>query len=416
MRCIKGPLVGLIAVLALLAAPAALAALAPAVSTGNASSVTASSATLAGTVNPEGQATTYQFEYGTTTAYGNVTAATSAGSGTGDVAVMAMIGSLAPNTTYHFRIVATNGSGTTPGTDKTFKTAQAPAQPFVTTGAAKSVTGTSATLTGTVNPEGQATTYQFRYGPTTAYGNTTPSTSAGSGTSAAAVTAMIGALTPNTTYHFRLVATNAAGTTLGSDKTFKTAKPSSSKPSSLRIKASPNPIVFGQTTTVSGSVKATGSASTTVTLQQAPSGTGPFTTVARTTSSNGGGYSFRVSPRSNTFYRTVASGVTSSSVRVAVRFRIGLSAGTTHPTPGQLVRFHGQVAPAHNGFRVRIQRLASNGSWHTLARPLLHATSGNASTYSVRIAVHRGGLYRATVGPDAHNARGFSHGVRITLR
>lgn len=288
--------------------------------------------------------------------------------------------------------------------------------PAVSTGSATSATASSATLGGTVNPEGQATTYQFEYGLTTAYGTTTASTSAGSGTSAMPVMAMVASLAPNTTYHFRLVATNASGTTLGSDKTFKTAKPSSPKPSSLRIKASPNPIVFGQTTTVSGSVKATGSAPTTVTLQQAPSGAGPFTTVASTTSSNGGGYSFRVSPRSNTFYRTLANGVTSSSVRVAVRFRIGLSVGTTNPTPGQLVRFHGRVAPAHNGFRVRIQRLRSNGSWHTLARPLLHATSGNASSYSIRIAVHRGGLYRATVGPDAQNARGFSREIRIRLR
>ena len=282
--------------------------------------------------------------------------------------------------------------------------------PVASTGAAQSVTATSATLTGRVNPEGQATTYQFQYGLTTSYSNVTPSTSAGSGTKNTAVTAAIGSLTPNTTYHYRIVATNATGTTLGADRSFKTAKPSA-----FKLAASPGTIVFGQTTRLSGKVSSPGPAHTTVTLQRATSRTGPFTNVATTTSSNNGAYSFVQKPAANTFYRAVANGVSSAPVRVAVRFRITLFVGTTHPARGQRLRFHGSVAPSHNGFRVRIQRLGSDGRWHTLARPSLHQGSGNTSVYSVRIRVRRSSRYRATVAPDAHHARGISRVIGIQV-
>jgi hypothetical protein len=288
--------------------------------------------------------------------------------------------------------------------------APTPAAPAVTTGAAKSTTATSATLTGTVNPEGQATTYHFQYGLTTSYGSVTPSANAGSGTKNSAVAAMIASLTPNTTYHYRLVATNATGTTMGADRSFKTAKAAA-----FKLAASPSTIVFGQTTRLSGKVTSPGPVHTTVTLQTATSGTGPFTTAAITTSSSNGAYSFVQKPGSNTFYRAVANGVTSAPVRVAVRFRVTLFVSTTHPRSGQRVRFHGSVAPAHNGFRVRIQRLGSDGRWHTLARPLLHQSVGNSSAYSTRIRVRRSGRYRATVAPDAHNARGFSRLIRIQV-
>jgi len=84
------------------------------------------------------------------------------------------------------------------------------------------VTWHSATLSGTVNPYGLSTTYYFQWGPTTSFGNTTPTQSAGSGTSDLAVSANLTGLAPNTTYHYRLVAVNSAGTNYGVDTTFKT--------------------------------------------------------------------------------------------------------------------------------------------------------------------------------------------------
>jgi hypothetical protein len=94
--------------------------------------------------------------------------------------------------------------------------------PTVTTSSATNVTTNSATLNGTVNPNGLSTTYYFQWGTTTAYGHATPSLPAGSGTGNSAVSTNLTSLTPNTNYHYRLVATNSAGTNYGSDINFKT--------------------------------------------------------------------------------------------------------------------------------------------------------------------------------------------------
>jgi hypothetical protein len=278
--------------------------------------------------------------------------------------------------------------------------------PAVSTGASQSVTTTSAIVTGTVNPEGQATTYHFEYGTTPHFGNVTPSASAGSGTTDMAVHATISSLTANTTYHYRLVATNASGTTTGSDKTFKTGKGPS-----VTISPSPGTITFGQSTTLKG----TGPANATVTLQRAASASGPFVNAGTTTSSKGGKYAFTQAPTSNTFYRAVSGGVTSATTRVVVRFRISLFISNTNPRRGQRVRFSGRVSPRHDGLVVRIQRLTKSGFWHTAKRTFLHPASGNASAYSTRFRVRRGGLYRATVGPDASHGRGFSREIRIRV-
>jgi hypothetical protein len=95
---------------------------APQATTSPASGVGKSEATANGVVNPEGAATTYVFEYGKTEQYGSATPATSAGSGRAAVGVQAQLTGLARHTTYHFRLVATNGQGTVPGVDLTFRT------------------------------------------------------------------------------------------------------------------------------------------------------------------------------------------------------------------------------------------------------------------------------------------------------
>lgn len=79
-----------------------------------------------------------------------------------------------------------------------------------------------ATITGSVNPKGQATAYYFRYGTTTACGTQTTPTSAGGGSGQVGVHASIFGLTPKTTYHYQLVAQNAGGTTYGADQTLTT--------------------------------------------------------------------------------------------------------------------------------------------------------------------------------------------------
>ncbi|MGA8296249.1 MAG: G1 family glutamic endopeptidase [Acidimicrobiales bacterium] len=94
----------------------------PSAKTGSATSITSSGATLNGTVNPNGSATEYFFEYGTTTRYGSATSPVSAGSGRSSIAVSAPISSLSASTTYHFELVAVNSRGTSYGGDASFTT------------------------------------------------------------------------------------------------------------------------------------------------------------------------------------------------------------------------------------------------------------------------------------------------------
>src|SRR5438093_6480371 len=152
----------------------------PTVVTGAASNIGPTSATVAGTVTPQGLATTYSFEYGKTTSYGSKTASKSAGSGTSAVAVSTTISSLSPGSTYHYRISATSAAGTSKGADRTFTTTR---PPTVVTGVASNIGPTSATVAGTANPQGLAATYSFEHGKTTSYGSKTAATSAASGTS-----------------------------------------------------------------------------------------------------------------------------------------------------------------------------------------------------------------------------------------
>ncbi len=95
--------------------------------------------------------------------------------------------------------------------------------PTVSTGSATSVTPTSETLTGTVDPGGADTTYDFEWGATSALGHETPAHDLGEGTSDVSVTATVKGLKPGTTYEYALVATNAAGTSVGDTETFQTA-------------------------------------------------------------------------------------------------------------------------------------------------------------------------------------------------
>ena len=210
-----------LALVALTAVQRAAAAV-PTAITGTVSAIGGTSATLNGTVNPGGAATDWWFEYGTAVSYGSKTVTTAVGPGSANVAVSKSLGGLAPATTYHYRLVARNASGTATGGDGLFTTA---APPVAVTSPASAVGPTAATLGGTVNPNGQSTTWYVEYGTTTSYGTKTPAADAGSATSSKAVSTGVSGLTAGRTYHYRLVATNSAGSTLGADATFVTAEP-----------------------------------------------------------------------------------------------------------------------------------------------------------------------------------------------
>jgi hypothetical protein len=192
--------------------------------------VTASSATVAGSVNPNGESTTYSFQFGTTTGYGSQTSPVSVGSGTGEVTVSRTITGLTAGTTYHYRLIATNKSGTTVGADRTFTTSGPPPPPpkspppTASTGGADAIGRHGATVHGTVNPRGARTTYYFEFGLTSAYGFRSRPRSLSAGTTARSVRASLTGLQSARTYHYRLVARNANGTGLGRDRTFTTAR------------------------------------------------------------------------------------------------------------------------------------------------------------------------------------------------
>ncbi len=195
----------------------------PAVVTGPAIEITSGSARLTGTVNPNGVAAAAAFQYGLTTDYSETVLITPAiPAGTSAVPVNRVIGNLVPNETYHYRLTAQNSLGAGSGDDATFTTAAAP--PIVTTDGATNVTNSGATIIGTINPNGsEVTEAVVEFGLTTSYGTSVTITPLpGSERSPVAVSRELLGLGANQTYHFRVTATNSAGTANGADGTFTT--------------------------------------------------------------------------------------------------------------------------------------------------------------------------------------------------
>ncbi|MBZ5535409.1 MAG: FG-GAP-like repeat-containing protein [Acidobacteriia bacterium] len=128
-----------------------------------------------------------------------------------------------PNFTVYsiFTVTATDADGLTRSKTYTLKITGLP-QPTAVTTAATAVGAITATVNGTVNPKGVATTAYFQWGVPASYGNRTPDQPVGNGTSDVNIAANLGSLLPNTTYHYRVVAASNGGTTNGSDETFGT--------------------------------------------------------------------------------------------------------------------------------------------------------------------------------------------------
>jgi hypothetical protein len=284
----------------------------PAVVTGAPSKVRETTVTVSGTVNPEDEeVTSCSFEYGTSEFYGlTAPCSVAPGSGVAPVALAVGLTGLAGGTSYHYRLVASNASGTGYGADRTFTTL--PQEPPVVTGVSPNSGseggGTSVTITGSnlngatavnfgataaasftvesstsitaISPAGKSTAQvtvttpggtsvqtsedrffyivpptaftqaassirqttatlnasaftsaaftdcHFDYGGSPAYGSSAPcSQIPGPGTSS--LTASVAGLSPNTTYHFRIVVANVSGTAFGADRSFTTLPPQS---------------------------------------------------------------------------------------------------------------------------------------------------------------------------------------------
>ncbi len=200
-----------------------LAFVVPDVSTGGVSHLAETSATVEGTIDPDGiQTTACVIEYGTTTAYGqSQPCSPSPGAGTSPVAVMAQLTGLTPLSEYHYRISASNANGSNYGQDRTFV---APEPVALSEEGVADVSSTSALFSVLVNPGGSDTTFEFEYGTSEAYGQRAPLPAGdlGAGTGVETASVRVQGLASETTYHMRVVATNVLGTVYGPDETFTT--------------------------------------------------------------------------------------------------------------------------------------------------------------------------------------------------
>ena len=240
--------VAAVVTLALAVLPGGALALAPSATTGAASAIGRNTATIAGTVDPQGTDTTYHFEYGTAVGYGLATPTVAAGSAAGARPWRRRSGGLTIATTYHYRLVADNADGVSAGADRTFATSNG--APAASTRTATAITPVSATLPGRVDANTRPTTFHVEYGTTKRYGARTPEASAGSGPDSVAVSAAVGVLAPNVRYHYRVVASSAAGAVAGRDRSFRTLP----NPQAIVLVAGPDPAPWGGAATVTGRV------------------------------------------------------------------------------------------------------------------------------------------------------------------
>jgi hypothetical protein len=226
----------------------------PTVTTEGASQITAASASLAGSVLPGSSGPNsdakWHFQYGTSNAYGQQAPDEpgDVGMGFNPIPVATTLSGLVSNTTYHYRLLASNVNhdpGVSPqlayGADRTFTTA--PLQPFAGESAHLSETG--ATLSGDVDPDGHALEYRFEYGPSTAYGQSTPVSSAAETEEYTTVSASVASLIPGIAYHYRVVAIGPGGETYSSDATFTLYPPAPAQTGNPFTPGQVAPAAFG---------------------------------------------------------------------------------------------------------------------------------------------------------------------------
>jgi len=274
--------------------------------------------------------------------------------------------------------------------------AAAASKPGVTTGGAKDVSYASAALTGTVNPNAQNTSYYFQYGPTKAYGGQSAISDAGAGSKGVSVKVAVGGLQPITVYHYRLVAVNASGASIGNDHTFTTTK----VPLSLAILASPNPVVFGGPVVIQGTLSGTNNGSRQVVLQgNAFPFTAGFQNVGNpelTTAA--GGFSFNLLGASLiTQYRVVTttkpaivSPVVTENVAVKVSSHIAKTKRRGY------ARIYGTVTPAENGAQVGMLRIV-RGRGVLAGGTVLKANGTVTSSSFSRVVRVQKGVYRVLI-------------------
>jgi hypothetical protein len=350
--------------LALAFFPAAALA-APEVATGAADPVGETTATLNGTVDPNGEEASYTFEYGTTTEYGLTTEPQTVAAGDEPVPVTAELTGLSADTTYHYRLV----SGDVQGADATFTTAPGepqPALPAITSRGYTERQATSVTLKARIDPNRAATTYFVEWGYGESLGQRTPTQELPAGDESVPVRVPLSGLTPYTRVYWRVAATNAAGTKRSTTLTVRTRR----GPTAVTAAVSDALASWGQDVTVSGHVDGLGIQGMTVALEQRTFPyLSPFAAVATARVDSTGDFRFR--PRQaliGTQWRVVTRSTPPfTSAETATRVRPRLFTRVTRST-SRAIRLKGTVNPGVLDAVATLQRRTRTGRWVSVKR------------------------------------------------
>jgi hypothetical protein len=279
--------------------------------------------------------------------------------------------------------------------------------PDVLTGRASKPHGVTVLLTGTVNPQGSPTTYYFQFGATTAYTSHTATGNAGSGVKPLKVGLLAAPMLPG--YHYRLVATNQAGTRFGKDRVFVTRK------AKLKFEVASGSAVWGHVVVISGRLTGTGAANHRLALDASPYPyKEAFEEIGSPTVTNAAGrFTFRLGvlrtsmqfrvmtldplPKFSHVFKVVITPRVTFSVRASSKFGF--------------VRLFGTVTPVEVGARVVFQvekRVRPGVKEKTENRTVKFILAGTTtvkratkkfSYYSLIINVKQGGRFHAVVTP-----------------
>jgi hypothetical protein len=278
--------------------------------------------------------------------------------------------------------------------------------PRVVTGSISHVRGSSAVLEGSVNPHGLETSYFFQYGATVAYGLQTPTVAVGKGTTAVKVGQTVLSLPPGA--HYRIVASNEAGTSRGRDRTYTPATARLKFVMASTKEAGPTP--YGGTFVLRGTLSGAGAALHPITAQSSPF---PFLTAftdlgGPLAPSAAGAFAISVPHlvQSTQFrvrtsdLRPLFSPTVTVRVAASVTLRVRTSSGN------ELARLYGTVTPAKVGARVLFQlakptrphgHSESEIRYVTQARTVLKRATRSTSRFSEIVKIRKGGRYRAYV-------------------
>lgn len=294
--------------------------------------------------------------------------------------------------------------------------ASAAEKPVVTTGGAANIEPTSVVLSGTVNPKGAATTYWVEFGTSARFGTSSPPTAIGSGNRGIRIAAGLTGLAAATTYHYRVVASNARGITRGKRRTFKT-KP---QPLGFSLASTPNPVRAGGVATLAGVLSGTGGDDRRIVIKSNPFPyTQGFLPIGNQLVTNADGSFSMTLPSVAVNTQFIVQMVAKPEI-VSAPLTVGTTLGVSRHVRvrrgerrGRL-RFRGTIRPAVDGRQVLIQKLRlRDGVWITVGQTVANHGGDGFSRYRKRISQRRGGRYRVLVNVNDVYSPSASRSIRV---